>query len=60
MATMKGKILIVGGYGSVGRIISTSFPSGVFHVEQLFDPSEFIEILRGKGLSFSHSELKEA
>lgn len=34
------------------NLYTATFPPGVFHIEQLFDPIEFITKLRGKGLSF--------
>ena len=40
------------------HLYTSSLPSGVFHIEQLFDPLEFIESLNGNGLIFSRSELK--
>jgi saccharopine dehydrogenase-like NADP-dependent oxidoreductase len=33
-------------------LYTATFPPGVFHVEQLFEPAELIAKLRGKGLSF--------
>lgn len=40
------------------HLYTSSLPSGVFHIEQLFEPIEFIESLSGNGLIFSRSELK--
>ncbi|WP_156114235.1 hypothetical protein [Myxosarcina sp. GI1] len=40
------------------HLYTSSLPSGVFHIEQLFDPLEFIENLKGNGLILSRSELK--
>lgn len=40
------------------HLYTSSLPSGVFHIEQLFDPLEFIESLSGNGLIFSRSKLK--
>jgi len=37
------------------RLYTSSFPSGVFHIEQLFDPLAFIKKLSSSGLSFVHS-----
>ena len=33
-------------------LCTSSFPSGVFHIEQLFEPLPFIEGLKGHGLEF--------
>jgi len=41
--------------GVAERVYASSLPSGVFHIEQLFDPAEFIDKLSGSGLSFVHS-----
>ncbi len=41
------------------RLYTSSFASGVFHIEQLFDPLEFIESLNHKNLRFEESALKE-
>ena len=40
------------------HLCTSLLPSGVFHIEQLFAPLEFIESLSGNGLIFSPSEVK--
>ncbi len=40
------------------ELYTSSFASGVFHIEQLFNPLEFIENLNGTGLKFEESALK--
>jgi hypothetical protein len=39
-------------------IINTSFPPGVFHIEQLFNPAQMIAKLKDKGLTFHSSQLE--
>ena len=38
------------------KLVSSSFPPGVFHIEQLFDPFEFIESLADHGVKFEEKE----
>jgi len=38
------------------RLVSSSFPSGVFHIEQLIAPLEFFESLGAHGLEFGEKE----
>jgi len=41
------------------KLYTSSFPSGVFHIEQLFNSLEFIESLNNNGLRFEESTLKK-
>jgi saccharopine dehydrogenase-like NADP-dependent oxidoreductase len=41
------------------KLYTSSFAPGVFQIEQLFDPLEFIESLNNNGLRFEESVLKE-
>lgn len=41
------------------KLYTSSFAFGVFHIEQLFNPLEFIESLSGNGLRFEEGALKE-
>lgn len=36
------------------RLYRSSFPAGVFHIEQLFQPLDILEGLSSYGLSFHH------
>lgn len=41
------------------KLYTSSFASGVFHIEQLFNPLEFIENLSNNGLRYQERVLKE-